>query len=114
MRQRLTWTPDGLPIEPLPADEVDADGQVLRGGIAFFTWLCEVVLAAAEQGRALYIPAGARGNPVAMVWIDGRPFWQATSCDLNVTPEPGPAGIPAKLIADVKHPSRRYYFKDAA
>jgi hypothetical protein len=35
---------------------------------------------AAAQGRATYLPAGARDNATAMVLIDGTPVGQASTC----------------------------------
>ncbi|HMH59032.1 MAG TPA: hypothetical protein VK537_07610 [Galbitalea sp.] len=35
---------------------------------------------AAREGRATYLPAGARDNAVAMVLIDGEPVGQASTC----------------------------------
>lgn len=36
------------------------------------------VLAAAREGRATYLPAGARDNAVALVYIDGELVGQAS------------------------------------
>jgi hypothetical protein len=38
------------------------------------------VLDAAVEGRATYLPAGARDNATAMVLIDGEPVGQASTC----------------------------------
>ena len=35
---------------------------------------------AAREGRATFLPAGARGNATAMVLIDGEPVGQAVTC----------------------------------
>lgn len=41
--------------------------------------LREEVLVAARQGRATYLPAGARGNATAQIYIDGVLVGQAST-----------------------------------
>lgn len=46
------------------------------------------VLAAAREGRATYLPAGARDNRTAQVFIDGELVGQASTCMHYVREDP--------------------------
>lgn len=46
-----------------------------------YSELRERVLRAAREGRATFLPAGARGNPTARIFIDGVYVGQASTCE---------------------------------
>ncbi|MFA5712334.1 hypothetical protein [Mycolicibacterium sp.] len=50
--------------------------------------LRELVLIAARQGRATYLPAGARDNTTAQVYIDGELVGQASTVMHYVREDP--------------------------
>jgi hypothetical protein len=70
----------------------------------------EMVLAAAREGRATYLPAGARDNDTALIFVDGKEVGQASVVGHYVVPvsdartfgeralQPGPAfTLPERL-----------------
>ena len=60
-----------------------------RQAFSYYQTLRALVAAAATEGRATYLPAGARGNATALVHIDGVEVGQASTCAHWCTPAPG-------------------------
>ncbi|WKX01989.1 hypothetical protein Q3O43_29375 (plasmid) [Rhodococcus aetherivorans] len=57
------------------------------------------VLAAAREGRATYLPAGARANATAHVYIDGEYIGQASTVAHYVRTDPdNPASAYAETV----------------
>lgn len=57
------------------------------------------VLAAAREGRATYLPAGARANPTAQIFIDGEYIGQASTVAHYVrTDHDNPASVYAETV----------------
>ncbi|MFZ2526643.1 MAG: hypothetical protein WAX14_03160 [Rhodococcus sp. (in: high G+C Gram-positive bacteria)] len=61
------------------------------------------VLEAAYEGRATYLPAGARDNRTAEVFIDGERIGQASSLCHYVRPEAGRTFQEVKLVPGYDH-----------